>query len=68
MTDREILEAWKLGYGQFWCSTPQHANPFKLGRAKPDLDSADVYDCGWLSAEREAEAVDKALAAMEDEE
>ena len=67
MTNDEILEAYRLGREQFWRGTPRDRNPFKLGRAKPDLDAADVFDCGWLSAEREAEAVDKALERMEAE-
>ena len=64
MTDREILEAWKLGYGQFWCSTPEHANPYLMGRARRDLDLADLYSAGWKAAEREAQAVDRALERM----
>ncbi len=66
MTDDEILEAWKLGYGQFWCSTPQHANPYLMGRARRDQDKADLFTAGWRCAQRESRQVDRALAAMGD--
>ena len=64
MTNDELIECYRLGREQYYCQTPRDKNPFKLGRAKPDMDAADVFDAGWRAAQREAQAVDAALERM----
>ena len=67
MNDEEVIDTYRMGYSQHWAGTPEHCNPYAMGRAKRDLDLADLYAIGWRCAQREAAAVDKALAAMEDQ-
>ena len=67
MNDDEILSAWKMGYSQHWCGTPEHCNPYRMGQARRDQDLADLFTAGWRAAQREAEQVDRVLASLEGE-
>ena len=64
MTDKEVIDTFRMGEAQHWIGTERRFNPFTLG-AKPDEIAAAVYLAGWRAAQREAQQVDRVLERIE---